>query len=152
MAAYLLTTLSACGGFFPFYRQSLVEDAEELAREKNYQAAILLYEKHMQRRLAVVDRPNWENPYLYLLTIGDLELERGDIVAAEKSYSEAAKQGIESALVSDRYRGIALRYEREGKLKEALTILERYRALDPLLFDGMLDRLSKALVAEEDAQ
>ena len=130
--------------------KSLMEEAEELARNAQYQEAIALYQKHMQKRLSVIDRPDWENPYLYLLTIGDLELRQDKIDSAISTYEEAEKKGVSRELVSDRYRGVAEHFEQKHQLETAVEILKRFRDRDPLLYDGMLDRISKQIVAEED--
>ena len=130
--------------------KSMMEEAEELARNSQFQEAITLYQRHMQKRLAVLDRPDWENPYLYLLTIGDLELRQDKIDSAISTYEEAEKKGVSKELVSDRYRGVAEHFEQKHLLEAAVEILKRFRDRDPLLYDGMLDRISKQIVAEED--
>ena len=141
--------ICSCQGIFS-PRRSIVEEAEELTREERYDEAIELYRNHISKRLTVADRPDWENPFLYLLAIGDLRLKQDNVDEAIALYEEAEKKGVAAPLVSDRYRGIAVYYESKHELEKAVEILARYRDRDPLLFDGMLDRLSKQIVAEED--
>ncbi len=143
--------MSSCHGGIFSPRRSVVEEAEDLARERHFDEAIELYRKHIDNRLAVSDRPDWENPFLYLLTIGDLYLRQGKLTEAIALYEEADKKGVGRALVADRYRGIALYYEEHHQLENAVQVLQKYRESDPLLFDGMADRLSKQIVAEEDS-
>jgi tetratricopeptide (TPR) repeat protein len=130
--------------------KSITDQAEELARNSQYKEAIELYQHHIQKRLAVKDRPDWENPYLYLLTIGDLELRQDNPTAALTQYEEAEKMAVNKELISDRYRSVAEYYENKNQLEAAVELLQKYRERDPLLFDGMLDRLSKRIVKEED--
>ena len=150
LVLFLATTFSGCR--FNLFEEppSLVEQAEELTEEKEYEKAILLYEKHIQTRLAATSRPDLENPYLYLLTIGDLLLLQDKVEAALSKYEEAEKLGVSPGLISDRYRHVASYYEERGELFKAIDILNRYRDRDPLLFDGMLDRLAKEVVRSED--
>ena len=125
--------------------------AEELSRKGNYASAILAYHEHIALRLKITDRPSWENPYFYLLVIGDLELKQGKTEEAFATYELAEKNGVDVLLVSDRYRYIATRFEEDGKLREALSVLTKYRDRDPMLFDLMLDRIAKKLTALEDS-
>jgi tetratricopeptide (TPR) repeat protein len=143
--------LTSCQGRYLFSSgTSLLDEAERTSREGDAEDAIELYKKHLERRLAVKDRPDWENPYLYLLTIGDLELKQGKVDAALASYEQAEKQGVNKELISDRFRGVALKFEADDKLEEACSILQKYRDRDPLIIDGMLDRISKEIVIRED--
>lgn len=105
----------------------------------------------MDERLEVRDRPEWENPYFYLILIGDIQLGQGDPIAARQSYDDAEKAGVDVALISDRYRSLAVWYEKQNRLKEAVEILKSRRDKDPLIFDSILDRVLKALTAQEDA-
>jgi tetratricopeptide (TPR) repeat protein len=105
----------------------------------------------MAFRLKVPKRPEWENPYFYLILIGDIQLGQGLIEEAEKSYALAEESKVDEYLVSDRFRGIARWYEEQGKLSEAIEFLGRYRDRDPLLYESMLDRLAKELTLKEDS-
>lgn len=129
-----------------------LERADELSRKGEYKEAIDEYRAHMQYRLSVIKRPEWENPYFYLILIGDIQLGSGDVAAAEASYREAQEQQVDPYLISDRFRGIARWYEEKGDLKTAISILERYRSLDPMLYESMLDRISKDLTEKEDRE
>jgi tetratricopeptide (TPR) repeat protein len=134
-----------------FSSSDRVQRAEELSRQGDYDAAIALYREHMEARLAIEDRPEWENPYFYLLLIGDVQLGRGEPEAALQTYEEAERQKVEPTLISDRYRAVGRWYEEHGQLQKALEELSKYRDRDPLLFDVMLDRIAKKLTAQEDA-
>ena len=157
LLAMLLVAVGGCKPFafvrtFSFSSaSSYLEAAEELSRQGKTEEAIAEYRQHIAFRLAVEDRPEWENPYFYLLLIGDLQLNAGQLDAALTTYEEAERQKVHPSLISDRFRSVATWYESQGKLVEAATILERYRTRDELLFDSMLDRISKQIVQKEEA-
>ncbi|WKZ56965.1 MAG: hypothetical protein QY326_09550 [Bdellovibrionota bacterium] len=150
MALSLLLSIFLTGctprGSSPY---DLLQEAEALVRQGKSDQAIQRYHDHIAWRLSVKDRPEWENPYFYLLLIGDLHAEIGNMTEALSSYQDAHRLGIETALVSDRYRFLAHKMELQGDLKGALEILRAHRELDPLLFDAMLDRVSRALTLQE---
>jgi tetratricopeptide (TPR) repeat protein len=104
-----------------------------------------MYREHISNRLEVADRPEWENPYFYLLNVGDIELKRGDVDKALAAYEEAERQRVDLPLVADRYRAVAVWYEEHGQLQKALEVLTKYREKDPLIFDSMLDRVAREL-------
>ena len=108
------------------------------------------YRLHIEYRLTVEDRPRWENPWFYLLVMGDLELRQGNVPEALAYWTEAETRGIEPGLVSDRFRSAATWLEQRDRLEEAYELLTRYRERDPLLIDAMLDRLARELTARED--
>lgn len=128
-----------------------IRQAEELSRQGEYDTAIVLYREHMQERLEVEDRPVWENPYFYLLLIGDVQLGQGQPELAIVTYEEAERLKVEPTLISDRYRAVGRWYQEHGQSQKALEVLTKYRDRDSLLFDAMLDRIAKELTAQEDA-
>ena len=129
-----------------------LHEADELTHAGKYDEAIAAYHEHMQARLEATDRPEWENPYFYLLSIGDIELARGDADKALQLYEDAERQGVSVPLISDRYRAVAGWYEEHSQLKKALEVLNKYHERDALLFDSMLDRIARKLTDEESAQ
>ena len=129
-----------------------LKNAEQYSRQQNYDKAIEEYRAHIADRLHVHNRPEWENPYFYLILIGDLQLLQEKPEEALKSYNEAEADGVDTSLVSDRYRSLAHWYETRGNFEKAVEILKIRREQDPILFDAMLDRVSKEIVHEEDAQ
>lgn len=135
---------------FSFGQSRHLRRAEEYLRQEEYDKAIEKYKDHIEYRLEMDDRPDWENPYFYYLLIGDIELRRDKLKEALTSYNYAEEKGVEKNLVSDRYRYVASYYEKKGNLKAAIVILKTYRDRDPLLFDSMLDRLAKELTDQED--
>lgn len=124
---------------------TLADRAEQLAEEGKYDQAIESYRKHIERRLAASDRPEWENPYFYLLRVTDIELMNSRPTDALKACAEAEANDVERGLISDRYRAIASWHVEHGDLQRAFDILKEHRELDPLLFDAMLDRIGRAL-------
>jgi len=140
----LPTALAFCTGCFSSESAQL-HAAEELTSEGKPDEAIAAYRKHLSERLEASDRPEWENPYFYLLNIGDIELSRGNVDAALAAYEEAEREKVELPLVADRYRAVAVWYEEHGQLEKALEVLSKYREKDPLIFDSMLDRVAREL-------
>lgn len=124
-------------------------DAEALSDEGKYDEAIAAYQEHIANRLEVADRPEWENPYFYLLNVGDIELSRGHVDKALAAYEEAEREKVDLPLVADRYRAVASWHEEHGQLEKALEILTKYRDKDPLIFDSMLDRVARELTESE---
>ncbi len=98
------------------------------------------------------DRPAWENPYFYMLSIGDLQLRMGQPDQALTSFKTAEEHHVDASLISDRYRSIAIWYEEHGQFEKALSVLTGYRDRDSLLFDAMLDRIARRMTAQEAAQ
>ncbi len=127
-----------------------LDNAEELLRQEKYDEAIVLYKEHMKNRLGTKNKPEWENPYFYHLFIGDTELRRSNVTEAIENYKIARDNGIHSGLISDRMRYVASWYEEQGKLEESIEFLKTNRELDPLLFDAMLDRISKEIIYRQD--
>ena len=145
----LISVLSIVGCYSS--AQDGLKRAEESLREGKYEAAIEAYQSHMQKRLSLTDRPEWENPYFYELLIGDVYLTQGKIPEALLHYEVAESKGIHTSLVSDRYRSVASWYEERGELRKSFDILVKYRERDSLLFDSMLDRIGRALTDLETA-
>ena len=125
--------------------------AEEFSRQGRIDEAISEYRTHMNERLSEKNRPEWENPYFYLLLIGDLEIRNGRVDDALKTYEEAEDKGVDKTLVSDRYRYVGSYLAERGDYQKAIEVLTRYRDRDPLLIDSMLDRLARKLVASQDS-
>lgn len=126
--------------------------ATKYTKEKKYEEAIQEYRNHIQDRLSIADRPEWENPYIYLLDIGDIYLEQGNVDDALATYKEASEHEVKKCYIADRYRYVANWYANKGEIQAALKLLEEHREEDPLLFDLMLDRLARQLVEEEDKE
>lgn len=126
--------------------------AAELAlRQKDHSAAIEAYKRHIKARLSAKERPDWENPYFYMILIGDIKLKEGDIEGALAAYEEAEEHDVDPGFISDRYRYVASWQEQEGNLADAIDTLTKYRDRDPLLFDLMADRIARKLVNEESS-
>lgn len=142
--------LSACAVWSPGNEH--LKEAERLSREKKYDQAVAEYRRHIESRLKVKNRAEWENPYFYLILIGDVYLSAERVGEALESYEEAEKQGISTLLCADRYRSVARWYEERGDLDRALEVLKKYRDRDPLIFDSILDRVSREITSKEDTQ
>ena len=95
----LALTLVLSSGCFDLYSGSeQLRQAEELTRQERYDEAIVIYRAHMEERLAIEERQEWENPYFYLLLIGDVQLGRGEPAAALEIYQEAEQHKVEAGL------------------------------------------------------
>lgn len=151
----LVASLGACrvfswvgsGGEYGYLQQ-----AEELSRQERFADAIEAYRKHMNYRLGLSRRPEWENPYFYLVLIGDIQLGQKDNKAALESYEEAERRGVDRYLIADRFRAVATSLEEQGKLDDALAVLGKYRERDIVLFDHIADRIARDLVAREEVR
>ena len=146
--SYLIGTLIIAG--CAHYTPDHLKKAEALTEQREFEAAKQEYRLHMEERLTEPTRPADENPYFYLLALGDLQLKQEDPKGALKLYEEAEQKGVENTLISDRFRSVALWYEARGETESALAVLKQYRNRDDLLFDAMLDRLARELTAKEE--
>lgn len=132
--------------------QSEASRAEELAEEGEYAEAIIAYQNHIQRRLQSIDRPHDENPYFYYLLIGDLYLKLDDFSSAEQAYLEAKAQDVNKESLIDRFVQLAEFQAAKGNYDQAISVLQQYRDLHPLIFDGKIDEVHKALIAHEQVE
>lgn len=142
----LMCVLSSC---VSLKGPEVLNRADELTSDGRFDEAIAAYQEHIQDRLEDGDRPEWENPYFYLLNIGDIELNRDNPEKALARYEEAEQKGVALSLVADRYRAVATWHEERHELQKALAVLNRYRSKDPLIFDSMLDRIARELTQSE---
>lgn len=129
---------------------SLVDDAEQFTEQARYNEAIETYQRHIANRLADPTRPEWENPYFYLLQIADLQLLLTQPEDAVRSCLQAKAAGVESNLLADKLRTIARWYEEHGDFTRAFLLLKEHRDIDPLLFDALLDRVGRTLTQQEN--
>lgn len=134
-------------GFAP--SKSHAQLAEERSSEGKYREAISEFLLHMEHRLASTTRPKDENPYFYFLLIGDLYLKLEEPTQAENSYMEAAAHDVLPELVRERFRGLGKWLEQREEYRFAIKVLERHRALDPIMFDFDIDRIHKKIVQKE---
>lgn len=151
----LCMSLSSCRIFYSSgsIEESLsyhLRNAERYTRKKEYENAIQSYKSHIDERLELKERPEWENPYFYWLLIGDLYLKLKDADKALESYEFAESKEVSPGLLSDRYRYVAHWYAKQKKFDQALTILSKYRDRDELLFDLTRDRIARDMVKAEE--
>jgi len=144
-----LTAAAVVAGCVSLKGPEALNRADELTVEGRYDDAIAAYQEHIQDRLGDGNRPEWENPYFYLLNIGDIELKRDNPEKALARYEEAEQRGVALSLVADRYRAVATWHEERHELQKALEVLNTYRLKDPLIFDSMLDRIARELTQSE---
>jgi len=85
-----------------------------------------------------------------VILIGDSQLAMYQPAEAEKSYQSAKEKEVFPQLVADRFRQLAQYWFDNGDSDKAVSVLEKYRDLDPLAFDGLKDELHKQLIASED--
>ncbi len=122
-----------------------LEKAEEAEKANQYNVAIENYKKHIEFRNN--DRkPPKENPYFYLLMIGDLYLKNEEPIKAKDTYLEAIDKEVSKALCAERIRNIAKYYSEKNDYEKAFETLEEHRELDPLLFDLDKDNLHKTYI------
>ena len=134
--------LSSCSTNFRYY----LDKAEAAKERQNYSSAIQFYKEHIEFREKDRKAPK-ENPYFYLLMIGDLYLKNEDPLNAEKTFVEAIEKDVSKPLCAERIRMIAKYYSENNSYEEAFKLLEFHRELDPLLFDLDKDNLHKEFIA-----
>jgi tetratricopeptide (TPR) repeat protein len=122
-----------------------LEDADLYRSMREYDTAIKLYKEHVEYRLGQ-ERPDWENPYFYYLTIGDMYLEKGDVHQALLAYRTAHNNGVEIDYISHSYRKAAEWLANQDRFDEAKALLNKHQELDPILFHAALDRISRVQV------
>jgi tetratricopeptide (TPR) repeat protein len=123
-------------------------EADKLREEGKYDKAILAYKAHVDSRENAYFKSK-DNPYFYYLIIGDTYLEKDDADNAEKSYELASSKGVEKKLIADRWLNFARWLKDKKEFERAYMLLLKHRNLDPLLFDGLLDEVSRELVQDE---
>ena len=156
-AWFLLTISLLLSGCF-FYAGSVTfsapgehrRAAEKLQGAGKYREALQEYELHMAERLKARNRPAEENPYFYLLYVGDCYLELGEEKTALAKYLEAREHGIPDTSLTDRLLRVANWYGARGRYEEALALLEKYREVDPLILESQLDTFSKLIVQRDE--
>ena len=148
----ILLLLTGCISidFFSYDSHSYLKEAEQYSRQQKYDEAISAYRKHMEERLLITERPEWENPYFYLILIGDIQLGQNKPEEALESYEDAEQRQVDQYLISDRIRSLASWYEKNDQLDEAVKVLLKHRDKDSFMFDSMLDRISKEIVKREE--
>jgi len=151
LISFLVTIVGCSFDLNHFGQFKHISKAESLLRQDKFEEACGEYKLHIADRLAVEDRPKWENPYFYYLIIGDIKLRASNVNEALAAYEFAEKMHVDLQLVSDRYRYVAQWYENKGQHGNAIKILAKYRDRDPLLFDAVLDRVARELTILEDS-
>jgi tetratricopeptide (TPR) repeat protein len=150
LSGLLMVQLGACT-YFSFERgASHSQIAAKLRDEKKFEEAIQEYYKHIDSRLKDSRREAEENPFFYLIMIGDIYLEEGNTGEAIRTYLEAKSKQVEGPLVVDRIRKVAGTLRDSGKYKEAIDLLRGHRDLDTFSFDLDADDILKEAVSAED--
>ena len=139
--------LSGCSTNFRYY----LEKAEAAEQSKEYSKAIGYYNKHIEFRNND-SKPPKENPYFYLLMVGDLYLKNEQPIEAKDTYIKAIDKEVSKPLCAERIRNVAKYYSEKNNYEEAFIILEKHRELDPLLFDLDKDNLHKEYVSTQEIE
>lgn len=129
-----------------------LESADDARKSGKFEEAIILYRQHLQQRVDARWKIQNENPYFWLLTIGDVYLESENPLKAKETYDQARLHNVDRPLLVDRYLTLATWYKKHGDVLKAIAVLKEYRPLDTLLFNGELDTISKELVAQQDGE
>lgn len=149
-----VSVLALCGTFLGCFQhqsgRSMREQADTLSKRQQYDEAIEAYWKHIRLREGVENKPDWENPYIYLLDIGDIYLAMSNFEKALETFELAETKGVKPGYVNDRLRYVGTLYEEQGELHKAIEHLQKYRDRDEILFDLMLNRLARQIVTQEE--
>lgn len=130
--------------------RSAAEEAEAMTEAGEYDKAISLYLRHIDARLGNPYRTPEENPYFYYTLISDLYLKKGEVDKAEHYLVDALERKVNLGLCIDRLRRLGRWHEERGEFEEAFAVLQKHRALDPMLFDLEIDRIHKELIRKEE--
>lgn len=148
---FLLTVFfSSCTFYNP--KNSLLSRADAALENKEYDEAITLYKEHIESRLDNPLRSSWENPYFYLIVIGDVYIEKKEPKKAEITFLKAEKKGVKKPLINDRLLKLASYYEKNHQFSEAIELLDKNIDRDPILFEGYLDKISRYQTTFEDSK
>lgn len=124
-------------------RESLLTKAESAFSSGQFKEAIELYDLHREERANTKGRPEWENPAFYHLIVVDSLLKLNNPGEAEKRINLGIKEKVETSLIVEKVRLIALWYLENEDLSKAIDFLDRYHHLDPEYIDGIIDGISK---------
>lgn len=149
---FFLIFLGSCGIIRFAKRPSHARLAAQYRGEKRYEEAIREYQEHIASRLGDSRREPEENPYFYLILVGDIYLEQANTARALESYLEAKSKDVEPQLIVDRIRRVGRAFHDAKKYREAIELLKKYRALDEFGFDLDIDENLKEIVKLEDQQ
>jgi len=103
----------------------------------------------MDERIRTEGRLAGENPYFYLILIGDLHLDLDEPKKALQNYLEAHSRSVAHELVVSRIRRVALYYSERSNYAAALNLLATFRELDAEIFDATIDRIHRESVKSE---
>jgi len=117
--------------------------AQTLIKNGEIDQGIILYQEHMLERLKNPWRPDSENPYFYLILIGDAEKDRKNYEKAIEYYKEALSHRVADDLILSRMREVAFELFHTGQEDPAIELLQSFHKLDPLFIDGTIDELNK---------
>jgi hypothetical protein len=127
-----------------------LEKADTLKKRGDYLGANHEYREHVAYRLSQDNLPKWENPYFYYLIIGDNYLAANKPKEALSAYSIAEFNKVSPSLVGDRFLRLAEWLEEKGDFASANIILDKYSSYDPVIYNGVKDRIARKIVDLED--
>jgi len=139
----LVITLISCSP-----RETNLHRATKLEQQGKLSEAILMYEKHIKDREKEV-REDWENPQFYRLIIADLRTSLNDTDGALAEVKRAYDAHVDSKLVLDRVRKIALKIAELGDTDKAVSLLDEYKSIDEVLVDSTIDRIAKEFIIQK---
>ena len=149
----LMFLLFGCSVFAPNKPSgfsSLAKQADQARKAGDCDKAIPLYREHLHRRLKDSKRPKSENPWFYLILIGDCLVDQDKEDVAVSVYLEAKEKKVLPELVADRFIRISERMTSNNRFSEAMRFLKKHREIDELLFDARIDEIHKRMVAMEE--
>ena len=125
---------------------SLADKAAQEFNDGDLEQARKNYFRHMKKRLLDESRPNDENPFFYLVLIGDIYLKEEKLERAFYFYRVGHGKKVKTPLIAYRIRKVALAYHKNKQSEIALDILREYRELDEFAFDAEKDKIHREYI------
>jgi len=146
----LLLSLSGCSYFGINNNLSLARKAEAAQKEGDCDKAIEYYQLHIESRIEEDKKADKENPWFYLVKIGDCQLQQGKEEDALNTYLEAKSKKVYPDLIADRLMKIVDVRIKNKRYEQAVALLKNHREIDELKFDSRIDEIHKEVVANEE--
>lgn len=150
LALALILGITSCSLFSTRNEMSLARKAEQAQKAGNCDKAIELYSKHIEDRITQEIKAEKENPWFYLVKIGDCQLEQHKENEALNTYLEAKSKKVYPDLIADRIMKVVDLRVKQKRYDHAINLLKDHREIDELKFDSRIDEIHKEIVINEE--
>ena len=150
LALALILGTTSCSLFSTRNELSLARRAEQAQEAGNCEKAINLYNKHIEDRITQENKAEKENPWFYLIKIGDCQFEQNKETEALNTYLEAKSKKVYPDLIADRIMKVVDMRVKQKRYDDAINLLKDHREIDELKFDSRIDEIHKEIVVNEE--